>query len=777
MSSRPSVIVDKIARFPLWDGIWKVPSNKLDTLKWVLAIKTNVAIGLFLIMLFSLLLPGIPTLNVLYLLALGATYITFNCVFMLALGRNPSDNAMKVISEVLIPVEVAISTIAIYFTGGALTPMFIVYTLGIMMSIILLTPGGVYKITGFTILQYSALVCLEFNNIIPRLEITWAGQKLYAEQTFYNYAAYMLIVCSTLLATGYMGNRIAKLLARRDERIKSQVWDLRAVYDVSRTLSNMVDDREIVRYLASTLVPLNNASVCIISLVNADGRPEIAASEGLTPAQLAKLRASDYSYLTSVRSLLLKGLPVILDDLDQHQEVKASVVPGQVVNSLYIFPVVIEERPIGTISLSFEEPHALSNEYCDLLRTIANQVGVAIQRARLFRDMKRMANEMSVLYDVGLHTGSTLSRGEVIKRTASNMERLMSPDMYYIALFDEETGTISFEHFKEHGHLMPKMKATLGPEASSLTGSIIMSRKTLLVRDWLTDGQSLNNIAQKTGSDMLSYLGVPMIVDNRVVGVLSVQCTAPNMFDINSQRLLEAMAAQSGMAFENARLHEVAQVGSTLDSLTKVYNHGRFVELVHEAIVESDKRNSHVSLIMLDIDHFKQYNDTFGHVAGDKVLTMVAEALKKSVGADHAVGRWGGEEFGVLLSGLNMNEAKKIARRIRREVAGLTPVDGRGTVIPSPTLSQGISTYPFPSCSASELIEEADAALYFAKEHGRNQLVVSDITGNLNASLEVTATNLSSYVKGDTTTDQLSSKLGKQDRSRTTRNLAAHRTH
>jgi diguanylate cyclase (GGDEF)-like protein len=246
----------------------------------------------------------------------------------------------------------------------------------------------------------------------------------------------------------------------------------------------------------------------------------------------------------------------------------------------------------------------------------------------------------------------------------------------------------------------------------------------MLVEDWLVDGQQYNAIAKKMGADMLSYLGVPMVIDGRVIGVLSAQSTEPHAFDRNDQGLLQAMAAQTAMALENARLHQLAQAGAITDSLTKVYNHGHFVKLVHEAVAASDKEDVPVSLIMLDVDHFKKYNDNYGHVAGDIVLAMVGETLKDCVRDGDAVGRWGGEEFCVLLPGLGIQEAKKVARTIRRKVAELEPPDGRGGTIPAPTVSQGISSYPFPSAKATHLIEEADAALYHAKDQGRNQLIV-----------------------------------------------------
>src|SRR5207237_4339113 len=142
------------------------------------------------------------------------------------------------------------------------------------------------------------------------------------------------------------------------------------------------------------------------------------------------------------------------------------------------------------------------------------------------------------LYDVGLHTGSTLSKEEVIRRTSDNIEKLMKPDVYYVALFDSETDTISFEIFVEHGHLMPKMRATL--DKGGLTGSIITSGRPLLIQDWLAEADVYNKIARKIGADMLSYLGVPMKYEDQVIGVICVQCAHPPAFSTHGARLLTA---------------------------------------------------------------------------------------------------------------------------------------------------------------------------------------------------------------------------------------------
>lgn len=725
----PTSLWRRLYRLPFVYSVAGIPNGKTEMLRWLIAVRGNIAVALLVTLLIAVYIVGVPIDSAGYLVVIGCALILTNYIYSLILHRHTSsERTMSVLREVMIPFDLVFATLAVYVSGGALSPMSIAYTLGVLMSIILLDPTGVYRTACIAVVMYSGLVLLEAYQLIPHISLFPGGPGLYGAATFTTYAYYLLTVCAMLLGGAYVGNRIALMIGKRNRQIEHQVRDLHTLYDIADELGQATDEHEIAVKLADTLKTLQGATCCIVCMANKDGKHEIVASAGLALEELSRLRNRQQD-TPNLKSLFEQGEPIIIEDIDKHPEYKA-LTDNPRICSVYMFPIKADDKALGTISLAFDRPRSLREEYKALLTTIANQVGMAIQRVRLFNNTERLAHEMSTLYTLGLYTGSTLSRNEIIKRTSDNIERLMNPDMYYIALYDAETESIDFELFKEFGQALPMPQAKL--EAGGLTGHIIQSGKPLLVQDWLADGREYNPIALKMGVDMFSYLGVPMIFDGRVTGALSVQCVRPNAFNAHDERLLQAMAAQTAMALENARLHQLAQEGATTDSLTKVYNHGCFVEMIHKAVAASDRDDSQVSLIMLDIDHFKQYNDTYGHAAGDNVLALVGDVLKKSVRECDSVGRWGGEEFGVLLPGAGLHDAKKIARTIRRAIAELAPVDGRGRHINSPTISQGISSYPAPSTSAAHLIEEADAALYHAKEHGRNQLVISEAIGVMN---------------------------------------------
>ena len=161
---------------------------------------------------------------------------------------------------------------------------------------------------------------------------------------------------------------------------------------------------------------------------------------------------------------------------------------------------------------------------------------------------------------------------------------------------------------------------------------------------------------------------------------------------------------------------------ATIDGLTELYNHRFFQETLQKQIEISQRYNQPFSLIIIDIDFFKKFNDTYGHQAGDAVLKQVAETLKKESRATDFVCRYGGEEMSIILPNTNAEEALFSARRINKSIAEKAFYlnnSETGNV----TISVGVATFPEDASTSQDLIEFADKGLYYANEHGRNQVV------------------------------------------------------
>ena len=159
-----------------------------------------------------------------------------------------------------------------------------------------------------------------------------------------------------------------------------------------------------------------------------------------------------------------------------------------------------------------------------------------------------------------------------------------------------------------------------------------------------------------------------------------------------------------------------------MDSLTGVFNHGYFLEILNHAAEQDYLDNTPLSLIMLDIDYFKQYNDNYGHRVGDQVLIMLTEAIRSHINSEDSIGRWGGEEFAIILPHANGAQALAVAERIRTTMNSLSIQARDNQLLPVPTVSQGIAVFPQETDDVNRLIDLADQRLYLAKDRGRDQI-------------------------------------------------------
>lgn len=190
--------------------------------------------------------------------------------------------------------------------------------------------------------------------------------------------------------------------------------------------------------------------------------------------------------------------------------------------------------------------------------------------------------------------------------------------------------------------------------------------------------------------------------------------------------MLEMFANQAALAINNGLIFQNVLDRAQRDSLTRLYNHGHFQDALRNEIERSSRYNNPVSLILLDIDHFKKFNDTWGHQTGDMVLKQTALLLSALVRVTDLPARYGGEEFALLLPQTEYEHAVELAERLRIGVERKVVVTGPNGEKIGVTASFGVSSFPRNAADAHDLVMCADAALYVAKDRGRNCVVGAD---------------------------------------------------
>ena len=321
-------------------------------------------------------------------------------------------------------------------------------------------------------------------------------------------------------------------------------------------------------------------------------------------------------------------------------------------------------------------------------------------------------NRVSRQIMLSLETEHTLSLLNATIREA------LEADTYFVGLLKENE--VHLELFYDEGEYYSGVRL---PLEGTLSGWVIKNQKELFLPDLRKEvelaGMGVFVVGKEKTS--LSWMGVPLTSPN-VRGLIALGSYRPNAFDSADMELLLNLAQHITLALDNTIRHAQVEEQARLDSLTGVYNHGSFLKALAEQAAESSRTNSILSLIMLDIDFFKQFNDTYGHLVGDRILTLLSVAIRKHIKQTDAVGRWGGEEFVISLPGASGEQAVQVAERISQTLASLYVEDREQRKISVPTVSQGIALYPVEADEIYSLIDLADRRLYIAKERGRNQI-------------------------------------------------------
>ncbi len=256
---------------------------------------------------------------------------------------------------------------------------------------------------------------------------------------------------------------------------------------------------------------------------------------------------------------------------------------------------------------------------------------------------------------------------------------------------------------------------------SILGGEPIDADRLTLQLDHRKLGANQRMISPK--ATLRSHLTLPLAVEGEILGCLSLNSDQANAFDAQDLQFLSVIGYQMAASLRHFQRFSSVKNMAIYDTLTGLYNRRYFEERLEVEAEKSFYSGISLSLVMVDIDHFKKINDTFGHTEGDQILCKISSLLKNSIRRKDTVARYGGEEFILILPEASLEQSFVIAERIRQSVEN-TPFEVGRTQV-NLTLSVGISSFPSHRVkSKEELVEMADQALYDAKRGGRNKVCI-----------------------------------------------------
>lgn len=378
-------------------------------------------------------------------------------------------------------------------------------------------------------------------------------------------------------------------------------------------------------------------------------------------------------------------------------------------------PLIVRDETVGVLDFQSEQLNFFDSEMIDLLTLFSTQASLALENARLYSLERRRAEHLEAINAVARQTTAVLELDELLTVVCRLVLEWFRFD--HVTVLLAENGDLFVR--AHEGRLTPKISTGEQlPSGAGLASKALITGKSIIENDVASVPGYFAGF-EETKSEMC----VPLIFFGEKLGVLALDSAQKGAFDTDDIQPLESVADICAAAIQNASYFDRMRQLAYVDGLTGIHNRRFFEMRIAEELERSSRFQSRMSIIMVDIDHFKRLNDEFGHLLGDEVLRSVSSILKQQLRKMDMVCRYGGEEFAIVVPETAGENAMRVAEKLRRQVE-MHDFPG----VPRPvTISCGVADYPEHGATRDDVVAAADAALYQAKQQGRNRVAAAQM--------------------------------------------------
>ncbi len=434
--------------------------------------------------------------------------------------------------------------------------------------------------------------------------------------------------------------------------------------------------------------------------------------------------------------ILKTGQPLLIQSDVEQMRAKLGVdfVPARPARSFCAVPILLGGKPAGVMAArSTEREFQFQPRDLEVMRTAAGQLGVAVENARLFSEEQRRARHLAFLNNISKMAISSEDAEQMMADIVREIQQNFRYDHIGIGIMDYATKDIEIK--AEAGTSSQALGRRI-PVGTGILGRVARTGESALVQN-IGAGQLAGVLAESR-----AVLCLPITYGETLLGVLNVESRNENAFNPQDVLILNTLGDLLATALHNSFVFQKLQQQSITDGLTGIKTRRFFWEALSSEWKRASRSGRPFSVVLIDLDKFKEVNDTLGHLEGDLVLARVGRLLEQKCRQSNVVARYGGDEFVILMPETGIEQAQVLAERLRLWLA-TDPMLEEHRI----TGSFGVATFPVHGFSVEDLIRVADAGMYLAKKAGGNNVSTSEPFTDEEASA-VQRKLISAYIEG-----------------------------
>lgn len=583
---------------------------------------------------------------------------------------------------------------------------------------------------------------LTFDNVIrPHLDRCFEGNDVqyeawfsfeHQEKRYYEISCYPFYGTNEAVTHAVVISRDVTGEMLSEKELQSAVYSILFLNRLVETVSTSLITDVILKSLCEELAKSLNVPQAAFARYDEEHNYLIVTAEYVTEGRPSTMGDTiPIENNPSTQYVLEKCLPLVLQDVQndpQYEGIWPIAKPRQI-DTMLIVPVFVRERVFGTLGLDSIEKRSFTAEEIALVQSVASIASQALENARLYNALQetndQLKDALTIVKKDAYFAATLITMGDKFQACQEMEEAYQVISTYAKDFFPESSGC--YYDYSEETHLF---------ESTATWGNITTIKQQFSIRDCPAlithmdhPHQILSQECQFCGDNKTEIdrpsacLCIPLNTHGNLIGMLTMRGMSTPLNE-DDERFIITFSERIALSLGELRLRKKLETQSIQDPLTGLYNRRYLEEALGREIQRAMRHKRPLGILMMDIDRFKDFNDHYGHVAGDEVLRKLSEYLRDHVRADDIACRYGGEEFLIIFSEMTAKDSYQRAEELRKGIAELRIVHGDRLL--SVHVSGGVAAYPEHGNNPESIIQAADLAMLRAKREGRNRVFIAD---------------------------------------------------